>query len=117
MAVVEDAIIVAGGIGSRMLPVSAVIPKEALPLVDIPAITHLAREAIHAGVKRIHIISSPSKDFSKILSDNSWIASTREELDPNLISPFNDIEVEVHIQEVARGLGDAISIARRRDVR
>ena len=111
MAVVEDAIIVAGGIGSRMLPVSAVIPKEALPLVDIPAIAHLAREAIHAGVKRIHIISSPSKDFSKILSDNSWIASTREELDPNLISPFNDIEVEVHIQEVARGLGDAISIA------
>ena len=81
MAVVEDAIIVAGGIGSRMLPVSAMIPKEALPLVDIPAIAHLAREAIHAGVKRIHIISSPSKDFSKILSDNSWIASTREELD------------------------------------
>ena len=111
MAVVEDAIIVAGGIGSRMLPVSAMIPKEALPLVDIPAIAHLAREAIHAGVKRIHIISSPSKDFSKILADNSWIASTREELDASIISPFHGIDVKVHIQEIARGLGDAISIA------
>ena len=30
MSVVEDAVIVAGGLGSRMLPTSAYLPKEAL---------------------------------------------------------------------------------------
>ena len=67
MAAVEDAVLVAGGIGSRMLPASAAIAKEALPLVDIPAITHLAREAVEAGAKRLHIITSPSKDFTGLL--------------------------------------------------
>ena len=46
MAAVEDAVLVAGGMGSRMLPASAAIAKEALPLVDIPALSHLAREAV-----------------------------------------------------------------------
>ena len=71
MAAVEDAVLVAGGSGSRMLPASAAIAKEALPLVDIPILSHLAREAVAAGAKRLHIISSPTKDFSSILKDNS----------------------------------------------
>lgn len=111
MAGIEDAIIVAGGLGSRMLPASGMVAKESLPLVDIPAITHLAREAVHAGVKKIHIITSPKKDFSKVIGDNSWISEKREDIDRNLISPFHDVEVEMHIQNVPRGLGDAINCA------
>ena len=111
MAAVEDAIIVAGGLGSRMLPASGMVPKESLPLVDIPAISHLAREASHAGVKRIHIISSPAKDFSSIIADNSELENIRTDIDPNLLSPFNDVDVQVHVQSVARGLGDAINCA------
>ena len=42
MAAVEDAVLVAGGIGSRMLPASAAIAKEALPLVDIPALSRFS---------------------------------------------------------------------------
>lgn len=111
MAAVEDAVIVAGGIGSRMLPASAAIAKELLPLVDIPAMTHLAREAINAGAKRLHIITSPSKDFSSILSDNSWVAQKRSDIDEELISPFNDVEIKVHVQEVPKGFGDALNCA------
>ena len=105
MAAVEDAVIVAGGIGSRMLPASAAIAKELLPLVDIPAMTHLAREAINAGAKRLHIITSPTKDFSSILSDNSRAAQKRSDIDKELISPFNDVEIKVHVQEVPKGFG------------
>ena len=111
MAAVEDAVIVAGGIGSRMLPASAAIAKELLPLVEIPAMTHLAREAINAGAKRLHIITSPSKDFSSILSDNSWVAQKRSDIDEELISPFNDVEIKVHVQEVPKGFGDALNCA------
>ena len=111
MAAVEDAVIVAGGIGSRMLPASVAIAKELLPLVDIPAMTHLAREAINAGAKRLHIITSPTKDFSSILSDNSWAAQKRSDIDEELISPFNDVEIKVHVQEVPKGFGDALNCA------
>ncbi len=111
MAAVEDAVIVAGGIGSRMLPASAAIAKELLPLVDIPAMTHLAREAINAGAKRLHIITSPTKDFSSILSDNSWAAQKRPDIDEELISPFNDVEIKIHVQEVPKGFGDALNCA------
>ena len=111
MAAVEDAVLVAGGIGSRMLPASAAIAKEALPLVDIPALTHLAREAVEAGAKRLHIITSPSKDFTGLLKDNSWASAKRPDISKELLSPFADVEVLVHVQETPRGFGDALSCA------
>ena len=111
MAAVEDAVLVAGGIGSRMLPASASIAKEALPLVDIPALSHLAREAVEAGAKRIHIITSPSKSFEGLLKDNNWLHEKRPEISREILSPFNDVEVIVHVQQVAKGFGDALSCA------
>ena len=111
MAAVEDAVLVAGGIGSRMLPASAVIAKELLPLVDIPAISHLAREAVEAGAKRIHLITSPSKDFSNIAGDNSWASEKRADIAKEILSPFCDVDVFVHVQHIARGFGDALSCA------
>lgn len=111
MAAVEDAVLVAGGIGSRMLPASAAIAKEALPLVDIPAISHLAREAVEAGAKRLHIITSPTKDFTSLLKDNSWALDKRPDISKELLSPFADVEVLVHVQKVPRGFGDALSCA------
>ena len=111
MAAVEDAVLVAGGIGSRMLPASAAIAKEVMPLVDIPALTHLAREAVAAGAKRIHIITSPSKDLSVMLKDNSWLNEKRPDIDAEILSPFRDVEVFVHIQVMAKGFGDALSCA------
>ena len=111
MAAVEDAVLVAGGIGSRMLPASAAIAKEALPLVDIPAITHLAREAVEAGAKRLHIITSPSKDFTGLLKDNSLVSAKRPDISKELLSPFAEVEVLVHVQETPRGFGDALSCA------
>ena len=111
MAAVEDAVLVAGGIGSRMLPASAAIAKEALPLVDIPALSHLAREAVAAGAKRIHIISSPNKDLTGLLKDNSWLEEKRPDIDAEILSPFSDVEVFVHIQKIAKGFGDALNCA------
>jgi len=111
MPMVEDALIVAGGLGTRMYPVSAFLSKESLPLVDIPVLIHLAHEAKAAGVKRIHIISSPNKDLSPLLKDISELHSNRPELDAKLFSSFNDVEVKVHLQKQQLGLGDAISCA------
>ncbi|MBP04172.1 MAG: hypothetical protein CMA72_05235 [Euryarchaeota archaeon] len=111
MAAVRDALLVAGGLGTRMLPTSASVPKEALPLIDIPALIHLAREAVAAGAECLHIISSPRKDMTALLKDHSWLHERRPDLDQMLLSPFSDIEVKVHIQHQPLGLGNAIESA------
>ena len=111
MTAVRDALLVAGGLGTRMLPTSASVPKEALPLVDVPALVHLAREAVTAGVERLHIVSSPRKDMRALLGDHAWLLDRRPDLDPQLLSPFADVEVHVHIQHEPLGLGNAIECA------
>ena len=55
---VKDAIILAGGMGTRMLPASLYMPKETMPLVDTPILNHLIWEASKAGVERIHLVLS-----------------------------------------------------------
>ena len=111
MGLVKHAILVAGGLGTRMLPASGAVAKEMLPLFDIPAMTHLALEAVQAGVENIHIITSPKKNFSNYLEDKTWLLEKRPDIKNELLNPFSEIKVFVHIQEVPLGLGNAISQA------
>ena len=111
MGLVKHAILVAGGLGTRMLPASGAVAKEMLPLFDIPAMTHLALEAVQAGVENIHIITSPKKDFSNYLEDKTWLLEKRSDIKNELLNPFSEIKVLVHTQEVPLGLGNAISQA------
>ena len=66
MGMVRDAIILAGGRGTRMLPASLFVPKEMMPMVDTPILNHLIWEAAKAGVEKIHIVVSEKKQ--RILS-------------------------------------------------
>jgi UTP--glucose-1-phosphate uridylyltransferase len=58
---VRKAVIVAAGMGTRMLPASKVIPKEILPVVDKPAIQMVVEEAIASGIEEIVVIISPGR--------------------------------------------------------
>jgi UTP--glucose-1-phosphate uridylyltransferase len=58
---VRKAVIVAAGLGTRMLPASKVIPKEILPVVDKPAIQVVVEEAIASGIKEIILVLSPGR--------------------------------------------------------
>ncbi|MGH7907384.1 MAG: UTP--glucose-1-phosphate uridylyltransferase [Candidatus Binataceae bacterium] len=59
---VKKAVIVAAGMGTRMLPASKAIPKEVLPVVDTPAIQIVVEEAVRSGIKDIIMILSAGKD-------------------------------------------------------
>ena len=111
MAPVKDALIVAGGLGTRMFPASAMLAKEALPLVDVPLLTHLIQEAVHAGAQRIHIISRPGKDLSAWQEGRSELATFRPELHLQHLDPGHGVTVLVHEQVEQRGMGDAIACA------
>ena len=111
MGKVRDAVIVAAGLGTRMLPTSAYIPKELLPLVDVPVLHHLIFEAKAAGCDRIHIITSPTKDFTSLQENltKTYPMYTKEQ---SLLHPLEGVEVFYHTQYEQKGLGHAIMMAR-----
>ena len=111
---VADAVILAGGRGTRMLPASTYVPKEIMPLIDTPLINHLIWEACKAGVKRIHIIVSPNKKevLIKSLTEKSdWIKTVRPDLPRMALEPIPEkVELFFHEQFEPGGVGDAISL-------
>ena len=113
---VADAVILAGGRGTRMLPSTTYVPKEIMPLVDTPILNHLIWEACKAGVKRIHIVISPNK--KKILSEifnkkeTIWGNEVRRDLPRVALNPIpKGIEIILHEQMHPGGVGDAILLA------
>jgi UTP--glucose-1-phosphate uridylyltransferase len=59
---VRKALIVAAGLGTRMLPASKVVPKEILPVVDTPAIQVVVEEAVASGIEEIVLLLGPGKE-------------------------------------------------------
>ena len=60
---VRQAVIVAAGLGTRMLPASKVIPKEILPVVDKPALQVVVEEAVASGIEQIVLVLSPNRSI------------------------------------------------------
>src|SRR5579864_99055 len=58
---VMRAVIPAAGLGTRFLPLSRAIPKELLPLGELPVIHHALMEAERAGFQHAIIVISPMK--------------------------------------------------------
>jgi UTP--glucose-1-phosphate uridylyltransferase len=58
---VRKAVVLAAGMGTRMLPASKVIPKEILPVVDKPAIQMVVEEAVASGIEQIVLVLSPGR--------------------------------------------------------
>ncbi|MDP2227065.1 MAG: UTP--glucose-1-phosphate uridylyltransferase [Moraxellaceae bacterium] len=49
------------GLGSRFLPATKAIPKEMLPIVDVPLIQLAVEEAHRAGIRHVVLVTSSSK--------------------------------------------------------
>ena len=58
---VRTAVFPAGGLGTRFLPATKVVPKEMLPLVDKPIIQYGVEEAIASGIEHIIFITGRGK--------------------------------------------------------
>jgi len=58
---IKKAIIPIGGLGTRFLPLSKLVPKEFFPLVDKPAIQYIIEEAKASGIKEIIFVTRPKE--------------------------------------------------------
>lgn len=61
MQKVRKAVIPAAGFGTRFLPATKAMPKEMLPVVDIPTIQYIVEEIRASGIEQILIISGHAK--------------------------------------------------------
>ncbi|HEY7322084.1 MAG TPA: UTP--glucose-1-phosphate uridylyltransferase GalU [Candidatus Binatia bacterium] len=59
---VRKAVIPVAGLGTRFLPATKTVPKELLPIVDIPSIQYVVQEAVDAGVEEIIFVTGRGKD-------------------------------------------------------
>ena len=63
---IKQAIIPLAGLGTRMLPLSSVIPKELLPINGKPNLEYIMEECLEAGIKEfIFIISNKKINIKK----------------------------------------------------
>ncbi len=118
MKKITKAIIPAAGLGTRMLPVSAAVCKEMLPIVDLPAICHLVEEAANSGITDILIITNRGKDIMEDFFDFSpeYEAALAAKGKLDEIERLHEIADMANVyflrQKETRGLGHAVGRAR-----
>lgn len=114
----RKAVIPAAGLGTRLLPATKSVPKELLPLVDLPAIHLIVEECAAAGISQIVLVGAVGKTaiddyFDKAHRLEQTLAASGKEA---LIEPIRALMERVEVvsvrQREPRGLGHAVLTAR-----
>jgi UTP--glucose-1-phosphate uridylyltransferase len=101
-----------------MLPISHAVPKEMLPIVDLPAVYYLVEEAAKSGITDILIITNRDKDAMEDFFDlsieygNALTLKGKTEEAKRLYDIANMANVYFLRQKETKGLGHAVGRAR-----
>ena len=112
---IKHAIIPLAGLGTRLLPMTSVIPKELLPINGKPGLEYILDECIGAGIKEIiFIISSKKKIIKKYFYNDAFYKKMiRIKGDKRLKSEYSKIikykkMIKFVYQNSPLGTGDAV---------
>ena len=96
---IRTAVIPAGGLGTRLLPLTRAVPKELLPVWNRPVLDYALAEAAAAGIERVVIITAPGKEALL-----TYFSDRR----PTYDCATEGITLDFVEQQEPRGLGDAV---------
>ena len=113
---IKQAIIPLAGLGTRLLPLTSVLPKELLPINGKPGLEYILEEGINAGIKEfIFIISNKKREIKKYFYNDSFYKKIikKKSKDKRLKQEFSKIRkykkiIKFVYQNVPRGTGDAV---------
>ena len=91
---IKQAIIPLAGLGTRMLPLTSVLPKELLPVNGKPNLEYILEECLEAGIKEfIFIISKKKLSIKKyFFNDNFYKKIIKKKKDKGLIQEYKKIK-------------------------
>ena len=113
---IKQAIIPLAGQGTRLLPLTSVLPKELLPINGKPGIEYILDECVKSGIKEIIFIISKKKNIIKkyFYNDNLYKnLIKRKKKDKRLKFEYSKIKkykkmIKFVYQNSPRGTGDAV---------
>ncbi len=118
MPPISKAVILAAGLGTRMLPATKAIPKEMLPIVDTPLIQYAVEEAVAGGITQVIFVIAPGKEairdhFSaSTRADAHAAASGDAALIERVTGPASLARFDYVMQHEAKGIAHAVACAR-----
>lgn len=68
---VKKAVVLAAGLGTRVLPATKAMPKEMLTIVDKPAIQYIIEEVVKSGIEDVLVVLSRGKSIVQDHFDRS----------------------------------------------
>lgn len=118
MIKVTKAVIPAAGWGTRLLPATKAIPKEMLPIINIPTLQYIVQEAADSGIKEILIVISKGKEAIKNhfapcpRLEKELLAKKKNALLAEIKKISKIIKIQYVYQDEQLGLGHAIGCAK-----
>ncbi len=119
MSAPRKAVIPAAGLGTRFLPVTKAVPKEMLPIVDVPIIQYIVEEVVESGLTDVVFVTGRGKSA---LEDHFDVSPELERFleekgKPDLLKMVREVSRMAHVVSVRQkeplGLGHAVLVARR----
>ena len=112
---IKQAIIPLAGLGTRLLPLTSVMPKELMPINGKPNLQYILDECIEAGVKEfIFIISKKKLSIKKYFFNDSFYKKIiKKKKDKRIIAEYKKIlkyrkMIKFVYQNRPNGTGDAV---------
>ena len=111
---IKQAIIPLAGLGTRMLPLTSVVPKELMPINGKPNLEYILEECLNAGIKEfIFIISKKNFLLKNIFLTTISITRLLRKKDKRIIHEYKKIKkyqkmIKFVYQNTPRGTGDAV---------